>query len=602
MSCIAANIRSNPFEELQTAELAIPIYDPSEVSDVLSRHVPSTRTNDTISSSEPENQTEEIVTKPRNNHAEIARDPIASYQQHVDVSQATRLSGPEVSYSNQQSPLSDRRQGAQITIDRTRETRLQNLRNLLGLRSAHVSSAEDSVGLYANPISTESSCSTATEAATSVSHLYSPATYPSSVGSCLPSLASTRTSLESDSIVVPVDSPDIYLISEKIPFYVAKLLQFPPPLKMTTEWYQSTRIRLLGDLRLVLQTLPRSLSRTKSIVEPDLCMLGEADTITQVVHLKPTVVIRCGSKRCQKAVENSVNDLGYLKAFSKGRIRVHHGAPIPAGRMGFSSTSKINDLHEEGPMPLVDIEFSDASTCGARIRFSTGSSESYRETFATIGGLIKVDELVYGLTAAHSMMPLLDPKLSNKGSDSDSHLGYDSDTESSVHSLSSMSIRQLPSVLREVRQDAHSKKELPNHPITYDESVDSAQWLRATLGPFSYAETRDTSSSKTSALSSAADFALIEHVQGRQGWRAVNNVYFQQIRGEQRETVIKNISSDVSSGPVSILCSASDVRSAYLLEGESMYMDRVAMFATRKIQTERPFGESKSFMILSIVY
>lgn len=53
-----------------------------------------------------------------------------------------------------------------------------------------------------------------------------------------------------------------------------------------------------------------------------------------------------------------------------------------------------------------------------------------------------------------------------------------------------------------------------------------------------------------------------------------------------KRTVVDVVSTDT--GPVQILRSPVDIRTGYILEGDSIFLDRTAVFSTKKIQTDMP--------------
>jgi hypothetical protein len=154
------------------------------------------------------------------------------------------------------------------------------------------------------------------------------------------SSVSSRTSIDNHCVTVPINSSSIYCWNTERKIYIGKLKDISPPKAMETEWVNNIRVQLLSDLRMVIQSLPRSLSKEKTTVEPELYMVGEANDQSDSVELKPTVWIRCGSRKCKKAVAEAVDDLKYVHAFSKGRVQIHRGAPRLASSYA-SSTTRI---------------------------------------------------------------------------------------------------------------------------------------------------------------------------------------------------------------------------------------------------------------------
>jgi hypothetical protein len=125
------------------------------------------------------------------------------------------------------------------------------------------------------------------------------------------------------------------------------------------------KIAQRSPLECILQSLPNKRSRAKTIVEPELRLVGESDAHTGLVELRPTVVIRCGCESYRAAIDDAVKDLGYLHAFSKGVVLVHRKAPKQASRpsdLASSSSTSLRAQHIDG---LVELALPNtASACG----------------------------------------------------------------------------------------------------------------------------------------------------------------------------------------------------------------------------------------------
>lgn len=165
----------------------------------------------------------------------------------------------------------------------------------------------------------------------------------SSAGSTPLTSANSRTSTCTDTLrfILPVDSSSIYCWSAESKTYIGKIKDIPVPEPLEMEWVNVVRVQLLEDLHRVTQSLPRSLPKQKTTIMPELCMVGEAKSPTDFVELKPTVWIRCGSRRCKKAVSEAVKDLRYLHVFSKGRVHVHRRAPRLASSPQTATTKTV---------------------------------------------------------------------------------------------------------------------------------------------------------------------------------------------------------------------------------------------------------------------
>jgi hypothetical protein len=166
--------------------------------------------------------------------------------------------------------------------------------------------------------------------------------------------------------------------------------------------------------------LPNKRSRAKTIVEPELRLVGESDAHTGLVELRPTVVIRCGCESYRAAIDDAVKDLGYLHDFSKGVVLVHRKAPKQASRpsdLASSSSTSLRAQHIDG---LVELALPNtASACGMSMRYTGCVDMSVRQSLGTIGGLIKINNTVYGLTTGHTVTMLPDEDVTDTDSDSE---------------------------------------------------------------------------------------------------------------------------------------------------------------------------------------
>ncbi|KAF1993486.1 MFS general substrate transporter [Amniculicola lignicola CBS 123094] len=551
------------------------------------------------------------------------------------------------------------------------------------------------------------------------------------------SFLSSATCLDDQIITLPKDSPIIYswCLESDTAVYVGKLKDVRPPSSVENEWLEDIRIRLLGDLRPVLQILPSSMSRGQTIVEPELCMAGQAHPGASEIDLHPTILIRCGSKRCRKAVARAVDDLGYLHSFVQGRIHVRHKAPRLSSTLrtaldnstpGIDAIIELSKTVEDEEAALeeyleslyqlrlassheahqreerqrtrreaetrrdliktvdfqtqvqpeaeaadrrllsqvliegqqdashqeamsIQIASQDASSaCGLRLRFRL-AGEACAESISTIGGLIRVDDRVYGLTTAHGMVQLLerntdyDPSdtssdisrsekaRSSTSSTTDQILGEDSEDEShegqeirsrsrspvlSSHSIQApdcaTALTDATDALSKLRKDMSpdydgdaaqrpsSSLDMPGHAQSPSKHAQNFFLSEASVNHYSYAgQTSLKGLGYTCAISEGSDFAL---VQLNSDLQSLPNTY--QLHGSTGTDLsmtyaVENVSSGVHEGPVSIVCSANDVRQGFILKSGAMFLDRATVFSTRKIQTEHPLelGLSGSWVV-----
>lgn len=131
-------------------------------------------------------------------------------------------------------------------------------------------------------------------------------------------------------------------------------------------------------------------------------MAGGSTKGSTPVQLKPTTLVRCGSKRCQTENKAAVDDLAYLRAFSHGTVHVGTRAPRPAGREEENSAF----VGAENGSLVIDQLCSNSSACGLRLRIVSSTELGIFSTQSfTIGGFVIVNDKLYGLTTAHSLFP-----------------------------------------------------------------------------------------------------------------------------------------------------------------------------------------------------
>ena len=410
-------------------------------------------------------------------------------------------------------------------------------------------------------------------------------------------LVSSQAGVVPSCITLSVESPHIYLCSGTKNIYMGKMRELPVPANMEHEWCQTVRRRLTEDLFTVLQSLPSSLSRQETLVAPELRMMGTSGSNTVSVDLQPTVLIRCGSKRCRKVVAGTVKHLSYLHVFSKGQVLVLQNAP----RLASLSTSRLTQdtARIEGdrmPQPLHLVDSCHGSACGLRVAMHIAASNQTR--ICTIGGLVRVDDIVYGLTTAHSIVPL------EPHSESDTRSVSESDSQSdsvfSVHSEESASVEAVPS--RSSSFAPLCKGTDYEHPGTSDDretlgvaiqALDPSTGPYMTLGPYSYGAQRHPLNPDNGTATS--DFALIELTDTYRNLPNIYEVLVEESLETHTVTSFEESWSDSASDAVMIVCSQHDVRPGSILPGEQVFLDRTTWFPTRKLETSAPLGE---FMII----
>ena len=420
------------------------------------------------------------------------------------------------------------------------------------------------------------------------------------------SLQSSKTSIKEDTIIVPVDFDHIYLRDKKRMIYVGKLKEMPPPPALEKEWIESVRSQLLNDLSPVINSLPHSLSLARTRCELELCMAGDARDKSGTVELKPTVWIRCGSPKCKKAVIEAVKDLSYIHLFSRGSIRVHLNAPWPAANSVGEVLSAIEEPVSESQhrgfnrvrspfegMAGLQVRVmlpENSSACGMRVSITSVQNSRIAHN-CVIGGLIRVDGIVYGLTTGHSFFDVLSPNSSEDTDPSDDGADSGSDTLSLRDDAQRSFGIQLPlSLAAEGRLTSSAYR---------TEVSWSIGWSDGALGPVSYAGLVGSNRYMDHAYHTPviSDFALIEMSPtdpSLSNSYEYADIWTAGISEEPTRTIkwsVDHIAEVPQSGEVIILSGKRGVQTAFMLDEDAVFMQRDATFWTKKLQTKYTLGQ-----------
>lgn len=410
------------------------------------------------------------------------------------------------------------------------------------------------------------------------------------------SLTSSRSSTGCEAISISIKSR--YVCFREKGIYVGNSKDMPVPKVLEQEWVTIVRPRLVNDLRQVLRELPRSLSMRESIVEPEFCMAGEVNNGADTVELKPTIWIRCGSKKCRKSIRKATADLKYLETFAHGQIQVHLRAPRPAAfhwgpfrrstrPAPVSSAEKDTNTTVDDRLILQIISHRyNESACGMKLKIRRVQAGGSDERICTVGGLVEVGGEIYGLTTAHAFYELeensKDNALHDVADDSDPDSGFSSDTSDAA--FDELNAAERP-------QENNLCLKPPILPPGVTEIVD------AKLAGIGYSGSSDAAESEQSL---GQDFALIRIEFGADNLRFNNYVMFQKptIESILCKYTIDCLDSQPEAGPITVICTQDDTNEGYLLKGESLFLHRDAVFRTRKIQTSSPLCEYGFSLIL----
>lgn len=384
-------------------------------------------------------------------------------------------------------------------------------------------------------------------------------------------------------LTVPISSSDIYRFDRGL--YVGKMREMPPPLAALSEWEDRIKPRLVKDLYSVLNALPRSLKSEETIVEPDLCMSGEASSRSTSVHMIPTIWIRCGSKKCKRAVSRAVSDLGYMRNLNTFQTQIRVRAPKPAAFNKAVRLGASNDAFVGSPQTLnCKLEVQKAapmtSACGLKLRVQ---SEDCTDRICTIGGLVRLDDEIYGLTTGHTLMDV-GKKMGEPAEQSDTSPAHDtSDTDS-----------DCSGVIDDDRSDfedglLRSSSDVFQSSGCLSPQMAEMQWETVqSLGPTAFAGQGSLLGALDSLRDapSNSDIALIKLTSNT----LLRNYYTVPVT-TFTESVVGTFHDDqLVEGHVWILAGRNEVREGFLLRAKSMFMQRGALFETRKIQLDSPLG------------
>ncbi|KAL4795641.1 hypothetical protein BDV19DRAFT_388962 [Aspergillus venezuelensis] len=208
----------------------------------------------------------------------------------------------------------------------------------------------------------------------------------------------------------PLNSKSIYKFRK---YYISHLRLLLPPSEISNAWDCEVSTRLSEHLLAITRVLPEELRDEETFTEPVLCMAGMeckpqdvdrnvmvGNSTEPVAVLQPTVWISCGSRKCRRKVKASLPRAvflhSFLRDFDMGEALVTLEAPKPAAdhqiapnlrRLAISFDLERTDWHSR--------------FCESKARFTIDLRGNY---ISTIGGVIMVDNVLYGLTSAHGIV------------------------------------------------------------------------------------------------------------------------------------------------------------------------------------------------------
>jgi hypothetical protein len=399
---------------------------------------------------------------------------------------------------------------------------------------------------------------------------------------------------------------EVYKVSK---LYIGLLRELPPPTTVQEKWDLEVRPSLERHLCQATSILSKSLRDEEIITEAVLCMAGKKCSPESVllasgatcpkypIALKPAVWIHCGSKKCQKRVLGTIRNLAYLNHFlhkfcmEPPYVSLH--APWPAAGEhltdappGEEKVHKISFAVQRPPSGWTTI-------CGAKVRFTVQTPDGIMERYSTLGGIIVVDNSLFGLTTAHGVVNYFLESPNSTSTDEiestdncSSDLGFDyetsSDSESETSTSSSYSSPvQVTSISRPIA-DAYRLHEM----------VEDA-WMELPLPKVAAYMGRGTISGDYSFRTPApktSDFTLIE----LGTLPALPTGFYDPVHETITDILDFIPTSDLVCGEVWIIATCCDKPlKGYLLEDDASIILRGTIMRTKKIQVAFPSGMLK---------
>jgi hypothetical protein len=364
------------------------------------------------------------------------------------------------------------------------------------------------------------------------------------------------------------------------------------------EWEKDIRPMLEIHLCQATNMLPKSMRDEDLITEPVLCMAGKKCSPTSVslqsnatcpedpILLRPTVWIHCGSKKCKKKVLDAVRQLSYLNHFlgkldmEPPHVSLH--APWPAAEEYLPPQPLLAENVDKVSFAVQDSTSSLRTIYGARARCTFRTSQGIVERYSTIGGLIVVENSLFAITTAHTIVNCSVDSHSSisiraTGSNPSSNTGSDSETSTDSEADASYgNLHPLPTAMTSARRSSVDLGE--PHGTT------EGTWKTSQLpGILAYMNRGTTNGDYSFPISapSTSDFALVDPGSVLQ----LSNEYYNR-DDNTIETISGHIpTSELLSGDVWIITSCGIApRKGYLLAGDTSVILRGTIMRTKKIQ------------------
>lgn len=161
-----------------------------------------------------------------------------------------------------------------------------------------------------------------------------------------------------------------------------------------------------------------------------LCMIGtkKGDYLT----VKPTILISCGSLKCKRIIKSSLLRIQphYLVGLGiPWIVRYDKSVPVLAALSEEESVGEVNRNHPnvlQGVETISVERYPKTTSSGMKLTIVARDSDGVQKRYATLGGIVKIGRVHYGMTTAHSLN-IDRPHRVEEDSDEELHSGEMSD-------------------------------------------------------------------------------------------------------------------------------------------------------------------------------
>lgn len=245
------------------------------------------------------------------------------------------------------------------------------------------------------------------------------------------------------------DEPVAYSVATDCPgikpipgtqIWTAKPADIPIGDLLYKEWRKEIQLPLVSDIEATL--------KAPNAAATILLWSAEVNNSTKWLEMRLTTWISCSSEKCCKILETDLRSRNYLNGEQNERYQLHfdwHGKLGLASRTMLSFTIPLSVAEQQGhDMPFgysLYLHMQDdpdlrSSACGRILLLTlTRNGSIVKQCISTIGGVISVDGVIYGLTTAHAIFDIHTVALQEaKELELESTPSFDSDGENGLTS------------------------------------------------------------------------------------------------------------------------------------------------------------------------